>query len=157
MLEFIRQLKNGRLFGHPVHSMLVHFPSGLFPVSLIFDILGVIFQNHCLACAAFYSIFAGIILGFIAVIFGAIDYIRLSPSDTAWNKASLHALLSITWLLIFAVVLGLKLKHFPLISIGTWTEIGLSFVSVIGLIFSNYLGGDLIFRHHIGIEKGNMY
>lgn len=140
---------------HPIHSMLVHFPSALFPMSLLFDLISLCLKNQCLACAAFYCIAAGLCLGFAAMCAGAIDYSNLSSTHPAWNKASLHALLNVTWFILFGIVFGLKLKYFPVIQLPNLTEIIISSVSVAGLIFSNYLGGDLVFRYKIGFDEKN--
>jgi uncharacterized membrane protein len=153
MPPFFAELLRARIAGHPVHSMLVHFPSALFPMSLIFDILSVAMHSQCLACAAFYCIGGGLLLGFAAAIAGAIDYSHLPPSHPAWNKASLHALLNILWMILFAIVFGLKLKSYPNIVLASQIEIIISAISVIGLIYSNYLGGDLVFRHQLGFDK----
>lgn len=152
MIEFFAQLKKARLFGHPIHAIFVHFPSALFPMSWLFDVLGVWLQNSCLSCAAFFSLAAGLVLGLVATLFGAIDYVRLSPEHVAWNKASLHAVLSIAWLCLFGIVFGLRLKTYPAIPFASMIEIVLSTIGVIGLIFSNFLGGDLVFRHKLGIN-----
>src|SRR5690348_7948551 len=111
--RFVSQLLRGRIAGHPIHSMLVHFPSALFPMTLIFDVISVCIQNNCLACAAFYCLAGGLFFGVIAACAGAIDYVRIPPNHNAWNKASLHALLNVTWIILFSIVFGLKLKHFP--------------------------------------------
>lgn len=157
MAKFFEQLTKGRLFGHPIHSILIHFPSALFPMSLVFDISGLWFQSACFACAAFYSLAAGVVLGFLASMMGLIDYLKLPSSHSAWNKASLHGLLSITWLTVFSIELGLRLKQFPLVRPATTLELGLSIAAVVGVIFSNFLGGDLIFKHKIGIDNQSVF
>lgn len=91
----------------------------------------------------------------IAAISGAIDFYRLPPTHEAWNKAGLHACLNIIWLSLFAVLLGLRIKQYPMIKLATPTELITSIIGIIGLIFSNFLGGDLVFRHKIGIQERN--
>lgn len=150
---FFTQLLRARIVGHPIHSMLVHFPSALFPMSLLFDILSVVMNNQCLACAAFYCMGGGLLLGLAAGCAGAIDYSHLPSTSPAWSKASLHALLNIVWIIFFSIVFGLKLKHYPTIIIANPIEIIISTVSVIGLIYSNYLGGDLVFRYKLGFDQ----
>lgn len=153
MLPFFAQLLRARIAGHPLHSMLVHFPSALFPMSLIFDIISVVMQNQCLACAAFYCIGGGLLLGLAAACAGAIDYSHLPSTNPAWNKASLHALLNVLWIILFAIIFGLKSKSYPNIALASPIEIIISAIGVIGLIYSNYLGGDLVFRHQLGFDK----
>jgi len=151
--NIIEGLKQGKLFGHPIHSMLVHFPSALFPVSLVFDVLALLLHDVSLASAAFYMLAAGLVGGFASVIFGAIDYYRLPASHAAWNKASLHGLLNIIWICLFTVVLGLRMKQYPFFQIASPAELIFSTIGVLGLIFSNFLGGDLIFKHKLGFHE----
>ncbi|MGH7600139.1 MAG: DUF2231 domain-containing protein, partial [bacterium] len=65
-------------------------------------------------------------------------------------------LLNFVWLMWFGVLFGLRLKQYPQIESATTIEIILSGVAVAGLFFSNFLGGELVFRHKLGIiEKDN--
>lgn len=154
-MNFIRDIKEAKLFGHPIHAMLVHFPSALFPVSVLFDALGFMLTDQALAGAAFYTLAAGLAGGVVAAIFGAMDFFRLSPEHEAWSKAGLHACLNIIWLCLFTVLFGLRMNQYPQIHIATLTELIISIIGVAGLIFSNYLGGDLVFHHKIGIQEEN--
>jgi uncharacterized membrane protein len=151
--KIIEELKQGKLFGHPIHSMLVHFPSALFPMSLIFDVLALFLHDASLASAAFYMLAAGSAGGFASIIFGAMDYYRLPASHVAWSKASLHGLLNIIWICLFTVVLGMRMKQYPFFQIASPAELIISTISVLGLIFSNFLGGDLVFKHKLGFHE----
>jgi uncharacterized membrane protein len=154
-MGFIEDIKKAKLFGHPIHSMLVHFPSALFPVSVAFDVLAFIFKDDGLAIAAFYTLAAGLIGGIAAAIFGAMDFYRIPSTHEAWGKAGRHACLSILWLCLFTILFGLRIKQYPQIQLATVTELMISIAGVIGLIYSNFLGADLIFYHRIGIHESN--
>ncbi len=150
--RFVTDLCRGRLAGHPIHLMLVHFPSALFPTSLIFDAMGLILHKNSLAEAAFYSMAGGLLGGFAAALFGAVDYFKLAAENPAWRKASKHALLSLAWLLLFTTALGLRRGHYPDFELATWPQLILSTLGVFGLLFSNYLGGELVLKHRLGSE-----
>ena len=62
MMNFLR----GRLFGHPVHPMLVHFPTALFTAGFLFSLAGYLFSDAGLVTAAFYSIGFGLVAGLAA-------------------------------------------------------------------------------------------
>jgi uncharacterized membrane protein len=146
----IKSFEKGKLLGHPIHAMLVHFPSALFPTSLVFDVLALLFHNFSFAIVGLYTLMAGLIMGVLAAFFGAIEYLNLPSNHPAWNKASLHGLLNIIWLILFAIVLGLRLHHFPQIELPRLSSLIIAIVSVTGLLISNYLGGELVYRHHVG-------
>lgn len=152
VFKLISDIKEGKLFGHPIHAMLVHFPSALLPVSVIFDTLAFILGNTALASAAFYTLVAGLIGGVCAAIFGAIDFYHLPPTHKAWSKAAIHASLNILWLCLFTVLVGLRAKQYPLIELATPTELVIAIIGIIGLIYSNFLGGDLVFHYGIGVH-----
>lgn len=145
-----RELAHGRLFRHPIHVMLVHFPSALFPVSLVLDIAGVIYQKEGFAMAGFFAIGSGVVTGFAAAFFGALDYFNVPSDHPAWKKASLHAILNFVWLIAFALLFVLRMNQYPDIAVAKIWQIVVSAAAVIGLLFSNYLGGDLVLRHGIG-------
>ncbi len=151
MSRFFHQLLRARMFDHPIHAMLVHFPSALFPVSLALDVLARLGGGSAFAAAAFYAMAGGLLGGAAAVVFGAMDYFRLPATHAAWKKALLHALLNFVWLMWFGTLFGLRLKPYPLIESATTLEIILSGVAVAGLLFSNFLGGELVFRHKLGV------
>ena len=48
-----------KLFGHPIHPILIVFPLGLFAMAVIFDIAQLITGNPNLSLAAYYMIGAG--------------------------------------------------------------------------------------------------
>ena len=50
-----------KLFGHPIHQMLVIFPAGLLATSVAFDIAYHVADNTALANVAHYLILAGIV------------------------------------------------------------------------------------------------
>jgi uncharacterized membrane protein len=53
-----------KLFGHPIHPMLIPFPLGLLGTAVLFDLIDLIGGNwYSLSRAAFYMIAAGIIGG----------------------------------------------------------------------------------------------
>ena len=56
-----------KLFGHPIHQMLIVFPLGLLATALFFDIIALVMDRHDgLFTASFYMIAAGIISGLVA-------------------------------------------------------------------------------------------
>ncbi len=152
--HFLAKLSRGRVFGHPVHLMLIHFPSALLPMSVIFDFIGLFLPKTSLPDAAFYCAAAGLLAGFAAAIFGAIDYSRLPSEHQAWKTASLHGLLNLIWLMIFSVLVGVRLQRYPDLQPATMSYLIVAGLSAAGLLYSNYLGGELVLRHKLGHPTG---
>lgn len=148
----LRQLTNGRFLGHPVHPMLVHFPTALFTVSFLFDLIGTWYSNDSLFAASFYCIGAGLAGGFFAALFGLIDYLALTEREPLFRKASRHALLQFTVLLLFGVIFGVRFEQASEFY-APGSTVAVSGIGVILMLIGNYLGGDLVFRDGVGVHK----
>lgn len=150
----IKQLLKGRLFGHPIHPMLVHFPTALFATSLLFDVLGLYMNDLRFAFGAFYCIAIGLIFGVIAGIFGVIDYLKLvNSSEQIFAKASWHGGLQFCVLSGFGVLFGIRFQNYPDFILPGSPEILISGALIVVMLSGNYLGGDLVVRHGVGVDK----
>ncbi len=81
-----------KLFGHPIHPMLIVFPLGLLVTSLIFDLIALLTNEASLAVASFYMIGAGVIGGLLAAVFGLIDWLAIPPGTRAKSIGLWHGL-----------------------------------------------------------------
>jgi uncharacterized membrane protein len=59
-----------KLFGHPIHQMLIVFPLGLLATALIFDVVRLIAADGFWSEMSYWMIAAGIISGLVAAPFG---------------------------------------------------------------------------------------
>lgn len=132
--------------------MLIHFPSALFPASLIADFTAIIFNDNIFFIFSFYAAAAGVIFGFAALIFGVIDLLKLPSASRVFNVALLHGGLNFLWLTVFSILAGMDIKYYPDIEHSTLNLTIKTFV-VSGLIFSNYLGGELVLKYGIGKKE----
>lgn len=155
MYKMLHDFFQGRFLGHPIHAMLVHFPSAFFPTTLLFDIASRLLNNSLYSLIAFYILGLGVVSGIIAACFGAIDYAQLPPEHKAWKKASIHAFLNVIWLIIFGTIFGINMMDYPHIQIVSIPQLLTITLSVVGLLISNYLGGELVFHHHVGLISTN--
>jgi uncharacterized membrane protein len=136
--------------GHPIHIMLIHFPIAFLPLSALLDIFSIIYQSTYLAELAFYLLVLGTTSGFFAAGFGAIDLIKIKNEQTILKIALLHGGLNVLWLMIFSVIAGIQLKQFPEINIlNNWVII-LKTLIVVGLFYTNFLGGELVLHYGVG-------
>lgn len=145
----------GRLFNHPVHLMLVHFPTALFPAGFLFDIAGIILTEPQLFAASFYTIVLGVAAGLAAGLFGFLDYIKLADRPKVFRIAGWHAIIQLSVLVVFGIILGLKFRTYP-----DFLQPDIFQLSAMGLIlgvmlFGNYLGGELVFTHRVGFNGSN--
>ncbi len=143
--------RGARLFGHPIHQMLIVFPLGLLATAVVFDVLQLITDNDAFATASYYMIAAGILSGLLAAVFGAIDYLAIPTGTRAFKTALTHMALNLTVVALFAV--GLALRHGELDD-PDGTSVGLLVLSAVALAVlgvSGWLGGVLTYRYGVRV------
>lgn len=145
----IKQLFNGRFLGHPIHLMLIHFPIAFLLLSAVLDLISLIQRSNYFSELGFYSSVIGIAAGLFAAIFGIIDLLKIKNDPALLGKALTHGGLNVLWIMIFAVIAGIQFKDFPNFEISSFTVVLIKLFCVIGILFSNYLGGQLIFKYDI--------
>lgn len=133
---------------HPIHPILVAFPIAFFVGTVIFDVLGVIYDNESLYGVAYYMQVCGIIGAILAAVPGAVDYFKtVPPNSSAKKRATKHALLNVTNLVLFLVAWILKGDD-----INPYIILVLEIIGIILLGIAGWLGGTLVYRNQIGVD-----
>jgi uncharacterized membrane protein len=142
-----------KLLGHPIHPLLVHFPTALLPMDLLLSILHYTRNDESFGLAGLYCLWAGVAAGLLAVITGITDLVAI-PKDNkaAWAQGLYHGAINTTIILVFAAMAYKAWQAYPAVQTSAVTLI-LKGILVCGLFIGNYLGGRLIYKHFIGIER----
>ncbi|RZL40021.1 MAG: DUF2231 domain-containing protein [Rubrivivax sp.] len=140
-----------RLFGHPVHQMLIVFPLGLLGASLVFDLLAHAIDLPLMAVVAYYLILGGLVGGLLAAPFGLIDWLAIPGGTRAKSVGGLHGLGNVLVLLLFAASAWLRHGD-PSLPGGPAQS--LSFVAVALSLVTAWLGGELVDRLGVGVSDG---
>jgi uncharacterized membrane protein len=140
-----------KLFGHPIHPMLIPFPLGLLGMAVIFDLLAVIAGKEVLALASHPMIGAGIITGLLAAIFGAIDWAAIPAGTRAKGIATTHGLGNVIIVVLFAIAWWLR-RDTPGAPSGL--PLLLEVIGVLGALVTGWLGGELVDRLGVGVDRG---
>ena len=141
-----------KLFGHPIHPMLVVFPLGLLATAVVFDILYLSTGNLAFPTVSFYMIAAGVIGGLLAAIFGLIDWLALPNNSRARSLGAWHGIGNVVIVVMFAVSWLLRSDNLNLIPGGT--ALLLSFAGVGLALFTWWIGGELVYRLGVGVDPG---
>jgi uncharacterized membrane protein len=139
-----------RLFGHPVHQMLIVFPLGLLATSLVFDIVHLATGNPYWAGISYWMIAAGIVGGLLAAVFGLIDWTGIPSGTRAKRIGAAHGLGNVA-------VVGLFGASFALRHYGGMFDTGpvvLSGLGVMLALVTGWLGGELVDRLAVGVDEG---
>jgi len=138
-----------RLFGHPIHQMLIVFPVGLLVTSVVFDILHLAIGNPLMAVVAFWMMAAGLIGGIVAAPFGTIDWLAIPQGTRAKAIGALHGGGNVLVLLLFACSWWLRQASPDNPPNVAWV---VSFCGAALALVTAWLGGELVDRLGVGVS-----
>jgi len=137
-----------KLFGHPIHQMLVIFPAGLLATSVVFDIVHRASGSQAMAMVAHYLIVAGIVGAALAAPFGLIDWLSIPRNTRARALGAWHGSGNLVVVALFVASLLLRLDA-P--TAPSWPAQSLSFVGAAVMLVTAWMGGELVDRLGVGI------
>jgi len=146
-----------KIFGHPVHIMLIHFPTALLPMDLACSLIYYFTKNTSFTDASFYALCGGVLMGWLAAALGALDLLAIRDRKPDVLKlAMVHGCLNVTVIMVYSFLAFAQYKRYPnLVPDSTPLLIVKSLCMVI-LIAGNFLGGSLILKHKVAVEKTSL-
>ena len=141
-----------KLFGHPIHPMLVVFPLGLLASAVLFDILYLTTANPAFPTVSFYMIAVGVIGGLLAAIFGFIDWLGLPSNSRARNLGAWHGIGNFVIVVMFAVSWLLRRDN-PNFAPDSLSSL-LAFAGVGLALITWWIGGELVYRLGVAVDPG---
>lgn len=143
-----------KIFGHPIHPMIVAFPITFYTLTfLAFAVFQFFSSDPFWYRLAYFSNFAGVFTAIVAAVPGFIDWSLGIPKDSsAHSRGILHMALNVTALILFGIN-ALRIS-------GTWNappanlypSLLLSLVGWILTSAAGYHGWELIARHKVGVQ-----
>ncbi len=140
-----------KLFGHPIHPMLIVFPLGLLAMALIFDILHFAMGNGYWSEIAYWMIAAGVISGLIAAPFGLVDWLAIPSGTRAKRIGALHGVGNLIVVVLYAASWWMR-RAAPQDPVTV--AYVLSFAGGVLALFTGWLGGELVDRLAVGVDPG---
>lgn len=137
-----------KIGGHPIHPMLIPFPIVCFIGTFLADI--VYTRNHDAgwATASHWLLGIGLAMAALAAVTGLTDYLG-DERIRRLGDALKHMLTNVTAVVLELVNFILRLKDTDFIDS---TGLYLSGIVVLILLYSGWKGGELVFRHGIGVQ-----
>jgi uncharacterized membrane protein len=142
-----------KLFGHPVHLMLIHFPAALFPMELVSYFIFYKTGNASFGTASFYAAFAGALLGWAAIITGATDLVMIKNNSALQAKALVHGTINSIVVITYSVIAFKLYKDYPATALPTVTLLIVKAVVNVLMIVGNYLGATLVLKYKMGVHS----
>jgi len=153
----MKELLQGRFLRHPLHPILVHFPIGLWVLSLVLDLFTVILgPNNSLVRAALYAMVGGTGMAVLAALPGLVDWADIRADHPAKKPATYHMWLNIAAVIVYAFNIALRFgaleeNRTPGI------ELLLSIIGVAIILASGYLGGMIVYDDGIAVGRYRRY
>jgi uncharacterized membrane protein len=136
-----------KISDHPIHPMLVPFPIVCFIMTLILDILYVRGDTG-VAGATNWLLGVGLVMGALAAVAGLTDFLG-DDQVRGLGDALKHMLANVTAVVLEVVNFALRLKNPDFIAS---TGVYISVVVVLILLYSGWKGGNLVYRHGVGVH-----
>lgn len=134
-----------RLFGHPVHVMLIHFPVALWPAHWLFHVFAARLPSGVGPAAGWWLLVGGCVLGWLAAFFGALDLLALwrDGNERKLTSALIHGLVNGSVVLGFTVLAALEYGAYPEIRHG-YGFLGAEAALLLAMFVGNYFGGAIV-------------
>jgi uncharacterized membrane protein len=141
-----------KIFGHPIHPLLIVLPLGLLSMAVLFDILHLITGDNTFSVVAYWNIVAGLITGLLAAIFGLLDWLAIPSGTRAKAIGAMHGGGNVLVVLLFAASWWLRRDNVDYVPDTLAFVLGLAAFALAGL--TGWLGGELVYRLRIGVDDG---
>src|SRR5213080_182202 len=139
------------------HAAVNDLPSALLLVTVLFDLGAWLSKRDSLKSAAVWTLWAGVIGGWIAVLAGLQAEDAIEHGEAIHELMETHETLALTTMGIFTAVLAWKL--FRRSKLTGAEETGLRALSLAGLVtivWTAVIGGKLVFEHAAGVPNATM-
>lgn len=134
--------------GHPIHPMLIPFPVALLSLVPVTDIVFAVTESTFWSSVSYYLLWAGLISAGLAAIVGLVDFIGV-PRVRSVRAGWAHLLLNVA--IVALSVVNLLLRWGDTIGQIEPSGIILSLVATGLLLVSGWYGGELTYRHKVGV------
>jgi uncharacterized membrane protein len=141
-----------KLFGHPVHPVLIVFPLGLLSAAVVFDILYLVVGTEYFPAVSYWNIALGVLGGLLAAVFGLIDWLAIPGGTRARSVGLLHGVGNVVVTALFAVSWLLRRDN-PDYAPDTFALV-LSFAGILLALVTGWLGGELVYRLSVAVDRG---
>jgi len=136
----VKDLLNGRWYGHPLHAALSDGPIGILLVAIVLDVMG----RHG---AADVALVLGILAMIAAAVAGAADY--TDTDGRARSRATLHAALMVASLVVFLLSLAMRATG----PADRTIPVAVAIVGFLILVAGAIVGGDVAYRYGNMVDR----
>ena len=142
-----------KLFGHPIHPMLVAFPVAFYTATLVTFLVYASSENVFWFQFATICNWAGVATALIAAVPGFIDWAAGIPNGTRAKAQGLqHMVLNLLALGAFLISGVIQAAQWNALDPAAGWGIVLSLIGVAITLRAGFLGWTLVQNHHVGVD-----
>jgi uncharacterized membrane protein len=141
-----------RIAGHPIHPMIVPFPIAFFVAAFVTDLMFISNGEAGWATASMWLLGAGLVTAALAAVAGLIDFFG-EPRIRGFYDAWAHLIGNLTAVVLEAV--NLFLRYAGGSDVVDSTGVILSGLAVLLLLYTGWKGGELVYRHRVGVADAD--
>ena len=135
--------------GHPIHPMLIPFPITCLVGAFVADLIFLNTGDRGFATASHWLIGFGIGTALLAAVFGLIDFMG-DDRIRRLGSAVQHMIANVSAVVVSIVNFVVRLDDpTDIASLGVY----LSGAVVLILLYSGWLGGELVYRHRVAVQE----
>jgi uncharacterized membrane protein len=139
------------------HAAVNDLPAALLLITVLFDIGAWLTKRDSLRAAALWTLWAGVIGGWVAVLAGLQAENVIEHGEAIHELMEQHERQALVTMGIFTVVLVWKLyRRFDLPRIEELVLRGLGVLGLIGILYTGAAGGKLAFEHAAGVPAATL-
>ena len=140
-----------KLFGHPIHQMLIVFPLGLLATALLFDAVQLITGNGFWSELSYWMIAAGVVSGLVAAPFGLVDWLAIPWQTRAKRIGAVHGAGNVVVIALYGISWLMRTGN-P--AVPETPALALAFLGGGLAVITGWLGGELVDRLAVGVDEG---
>ncbi|HYZ93682.1 MAG TPA: DUF2231 domain-containing protein [Actinomycetota bacterium] len=140
----LREIAQGKPWGHPTHAMFIHFPTALYPVALVCGLISAVQSSADAARGAALLLGLGLAGTVPAVATGLLDWLGMVPGSTKRRTATRHMLYQLAAQALALVAFALHIR-----ALGSPSPTAALFALAFGIavmLAGNWIGGVLVYR-----------
>ena len=139
-----------RIFGHPLHTMLVHFPLAFWTLASFCDGLALYGIMPAWQAATVLT-GLGVIIAAIAMVPGLVDFATLEPG--AQKSGLLHmSLMGLAWFF-YLLAFIFHIENGAIAQTPDITGISFGMIGFLCMAVGGFYGGELVYTHGAGQRK----
>jgi uncharacterized membrane protein len=143
-----------KIFGHPIHPMLVSFPIALYTSTLVGFVIYAATGDHFWLKLTIAANLASVVMAVLAALPGFVDWAFGIPSGTRPKAHGLrHLLLNVSALILFAIDLFYYVGHWSgARNVSAVLGVVLAAIGVLLTIAAGFFGWTMIQDDHVGVR-----